>query len=108
MVFERLRAVLHQRIGAHVIIRADQEASQGVHKREVSITTVAWPEYVLNEWLQPLVAEARVDVGDEFLLLSWPDVEQLRSSFGLFENRQVFVHICLCGIVKDDHLNGVS
>ena len=49
VVTERLRAVLQQTVGAHVIIRADHQPAQRVHQRVVAIPAIAGGEQTLDE-----------------------------------------------------------
>ena len=56
---------------------ADHQPAERVHEREVAVAAVAGPEQVLDQPVQPLVAQPAVEVADELLLLPRADVVQL-------------------------------
>jgi hypothetical protein len=83
-------------------------AAQRIHQRIVAIAAIAGPEDVLDQRFQSLITEPGVDVRDKFFFLSRANIEELRSSPGLFEDGEVFVDVGLGGIVEDHHLDGMS
>ena len=64
-VVERLGAVLHQGIGPHVVVGADHQPAERIHQREVAVAAVAGAEQVLDQPVQPLVAQPAVQIGEE-------------------------------------------
>jgi hypothetical protein len=85
VVAERFRAVLHQRMGPHVVVGAHHQAAQRVEQRIVAVATVARPQEVLDQRSQLLVAEPPVQVRLELLLLTGADVVELVVRSRLFE-----------------------
>ena len=107
VVAERLRAVLHQTIGPHVVVGADHQPAQRVHQRVVAISAVAGAEEVLDQRLQPLVAQPAVQIREELLFLARADVIQIVMRFRLLQQREVLLLVGRRGVVEYDDLGRV-
>ena len=100
--------MLHQGVRPHVVVGADHQPAEGVHEREVAVAAVAGAEQVLDQPLQPLVAQPPVEVGEELLLLPRADVVQVVVRPGLLQERVVLLLVGRAGVVEDDHRHRVA
>ena len=105
---QRLRTVLDERVGTHIIVRADHQAAQSVHQGAVAIAAVARPEEITNQRLQAPVAQPAVQVGEELVLLGWPYVVDRLMHPGLFEQRIVLLLINGAGIIEHGRAHGMA
>ncbi len=106
-LLERLLAILHQRVGPHVVVGADHQRPERVHERVVAVSAVAGPEQVAHQTFEPLVAEPLVEMAEEALLLPGPHVEEIVVRAGLLEQRVVLLLRRGRGVVEHDHAHGV-
>ena len=105
---QRLEAVLHERVGPHVVVGADHQAAERIHQRAIAVAAVAGSKQILEQALQPLVAQTAVEVGEKLLFLLRSDVVQLVVRLGLFDERKVLGLINGAGVVENDHADRMT
>ena len=104
IVLQRFRAIFHQGIRPHVVVRTNHQSPERVHQGVVSIATITGTKEVLHQWLQTLITQARVDLRKEFFFFAGAYIEQIGVGLQLFQVAEVLLYIGRGRVVEDDHL----
>jgi hypothetical protein len=100
--FEGFRAILHQGVRPHVVVRADDEGAERIHHSAVPVAAIAGSKQMSHQSFETGIAEPRIEIRQKRLLLGGTDVTELVVRAGLLEQREVLVLVRRTRVVEHD------